>query len=334
MKALIILVACTMLGASCNKKHAKLEETNLLPVVTKNGSVISFADTQSIAFFKTEAVKSSNMNAEFTVLGKIAATVMASGQGASQNIILFDNPSLAGNYTFLIKHQINIHQIHEISIKQKQIDLDRIKDLQQHGAATGKDLLDAQTALAMEYANLNDEKAALIEHEATLIAGGFDPEVLRKAKAGTAYLICDIPENQISKIEKGSSCNIEFTAFPNEKFAGKIDDVADMVDNTTRMVKIRISINNSSSKLKAGMFATVSFGLSEGNFVNVSKNALVTVQGKTYVFRKNNNREFERCEVNIGQQIGDRVIVFGGITDGDQIANKGVMQLKGLAFGY
>src|SRR5690606_25824629 len=148
------------------------------------------------------------------------------------------------------------------------------------------------------------------------------------------FIICDIPENQISKIEEGQICNIAFTAFPNEKSTGKIDAVADMVDNITRMVKVRISINNATSKLKSGMFANISFGLSEGNFISISKTSLVTVQGKNYVFVKKSATECERKEIQRGQQIGDRVIVFNGLNDGDEIAVEGVMQLKGLSFGY
>ena len=71
------------------------------------------------------------------------------------------------------------------------------------------------------------KKSTFVKHETKLKAGGFQPELLRKAKAGTAYIICDVPENQISKIKEGSSCFLQFTAFPNEKFVGKIDDVAD-----------------------------------------------------------------------------------------------------------
>src|SRR5690606_30376767 len=203
-----------------------------------------------------------------------------------------------------------------------------------HGAATGQDLLNAQTALSMEQTNLANEKAALIEHETKLKSGGFNPEFLRKAKVGTAFIICDIPENQISKIKEEQTGNIAFTAFPNEKFTGKIDAIADMVDNATRMVKVRISINNATSKLKSGMFANVSFGLSEGNFISISKTSLVTVQGKNYVFVKKSVTEFERREIQTGQQIGDKIIVFSGLNNGEEIAIEGVMQLKGLSFGY
>ena len=309
-------------------------EKYILPIISNGGQTISFPDSGSTAFFKTQKIIRSSINADFEATGKIAAMVVSSRTGASQNIILFENPDLASNFTQLIQHQINISQIKNINIKQKQIELERTRDLQQHGAATGQDLLNAQSALSMEQTNLANEKAALIEHEVKLESGGFHPEMLRNAKPGTAYIICDIPENQISRMKEGSVCIIQFSAFPDEKFTGKIDDIVNAMDNTTRMVKLRISIDKSSSKLKVGMFADISFSLSEGSFININKNSLITVQGKNYVFVKISSTNFERKEIKTGQQIGDAIIVYNGLNIGDNIAVEGVMQLKGLSFGY
>ena len=324
-----------MLIYSCGREKDKIKQPeNLTPQVVESGKKIIFPNAESIKFFETEIVSSSSLNAEIIAPAKVAAAVVKSDEGASQNIVLFENPDLAGSYTQLIQHLININQIQNINIKQKKIELERIKDLQSHGAATGKDLLEAQTALSMQETNLANERAAIIEHETKLKAGGFQPEILRKAEAGTAYIICDIPENRISKIKKGSDCILEFTSFPNEKFPGTIDDIADVVDQSTRMVKLRVSLNNSTGKFKAGMFATVSFGVSEGNNISVSKNSLITIQGRNYVFVKSNAATFEKKEVKTGNQIGDRIIIFSGLNIGEAIAVKGVMQLKGLSFGY
>lgn len=334
MKNSIYILSFMLLLFSCKGNEKETVQNPSRPIEVTDGTTIVFPDETTIAFFETERVGIQNIDAELHAPGKIAATVLPSGEGANQNIILFNNPELSGNYTELIQHQINISQIQDINIKQKELELERAKDLNLHGAVTGQELLNAQTELSMAQTNLANEKAALIEHETILIAGGFNPEILRRAKAGTAYVICDIPENLISKITEGQSSTIVFTAFPNEEFVGKIDAVADMLDNVTRMVKVRISVNNSTRKLKSGMFADVSFRLSEGDFINIDKYSLVTVQGKHYVFVKTAPNEFERKELKIGQQIGDRVIVFSGLDDGDEIAIEGVMQLKGLSFGY
>lgn len=272
--------------------------------------------------------------ANITAPAKVAATVVRSDEGASGNIVLFDNPDLSGNYTQLLQHLTMINQIQNVNIKQRKTELSRMQDLQEHGAATGKDLLESQTALSMEETNLLNERSAIIEHETKLKAGGFEPLQLRHAAAGTAYIICDIPESEINMVKEGSKCTLQFTAFPNENFTGKIDDVADMVDQTTRMIKLRVSINNSMGKLKAGMFGSVAFGLSEGKNMSIDKDALITIQGKNYVFVKTSPTAFERREINVGDQIGDRIIAYSGLKNGDNIAVKGVMQLKGLSFGY
>ncbi|WPO77878.1 efflux RND transporter periplasmic adaptor subunit [Flavobacterium sp. KACC 22761] len=327
---IIVIFLCACSG----KENKQDQAVNNMPQVTNNGKTIVFPSDSTVVFFETESIGNSVLNNQIMAPAKVSATVMKSQEGASQNIILFENPDLAASYTQLIQHLANVNQIQNKNIKQKQIEVDRAKDLLAHGAATGKDLLEAQTALSVEQTNLANEKAALIEFETNLKAGGFEPEALKKAKAGTSFIICDIPENQISRIKSGDNCTVQFTAFPNEKFSGKIDDIADMIDQSTRMVKLRISLNNASGKFKAGMFATVSFGVSEGDNISIDKNSLVTVQAKNYVFVKKGNKEFERTEVTIGNQIGDRIVVYSGLTNGDAIAVKGVMQLKGLSFGY
>lgn len=334
MKNIHLIVVPLLMFSSCNQKEPATPEKAEVPAVVIRGLTISFSDEKTAAFFRTEKAGNDNIHADYKTIGKIGATISPSNTGASQNIVLFENPDLAGNYAQLMQHQINISQIENINIRQKKIELERTIDLQKHGAATGRDLLEAQMAVSMEETNLANERAALTEHEARLKAGGFDPVLLRRARAGTAYIICDMPENQIAKIKRGSTCNIVFTSFPDEAYTGRVENIADMMDNITRMVKVRISVDNSSSRLKAGMFADVSFGLSEGNFITVSKNSLVTVQGKHHVFVGKNPGEFERREVQTGQQIGDRIIIFSGLSNGEEVVTEGVMQLKGLSFGY
>ncbi|WP_300490673.1 efflux RND transporter periplasmic adaptor subunit [Flavobacterium sp.] len=319
---------------SCNSKEKKKVEDPQPPKVENDGSLITFKDKSIFNLFKTEVIGSGSLTGDLMAVGQVGATVLGSDSGSSNNIVLFENPELSSNYTQLIQHQINIKQISNVNIKQRQIELARAKDLNQHGAMTGQELLNAQTALSMEMTNLSNEKAAIIEHEAMLKSAGFDPDLLRRAQKGAAYLVSDIPENQISKLKKGDTCSIQFTAYPNETFTGKIEAIADRVDFTTRMVKLRIGLNNSDDRLKVGMYANVAFGLKSNNSISVPKTAIVTVQGKNYVFIQKSDSQFERKEVQIGQQIGDRIIIFGGVDNGSKVVKDGVMQLKGLSFGY
>ncbi|MCP1386356.1 efflux RND transporter periplasmic adaptor subunit [Runella salmonicolor] len=348
MKKIFFFIAFSgLFFSACSEKKQEKGKENLLPFVQNGGLLIRLPNEKTTFFFETETLSYNTITADISAPANVSATVMPSQEGASQNIILFENPALASNYTALIQHQINVSQKANIIeqkqavIRQKQIELARYQDLAQNGAGTGKDVSDAKTDLIMAETELkisqnelNNERAAIIEHEAALKQGGFEPHKLLRAPAGTAYIICDIPESQISKVQEGSSCLLEFTAFPNEQLTGKIDDVADMIDQTTRMVKLRVSLKNNRGKLKAGMFATVSFGVNEGRHISVSKEAVVTIQGKNYVFIKLNENTFKREEITTGIQIGQRIIVLTGLQAGQQVAVKGVMQLKGLSFGY
>jgi multidrug efflux pump subunit AcrA (membrane-fusion protein) len=186
----------------------------------------------------------------------------------------------------------------------------------------------------MEKTNLINEKSSLIEEETMLKLGGFSTEALRRAKPNMVWVISEIADNQISKVRPGEHCKVTFSSFPNEIFDGKIDDIGDVVDNVTRLLKLRISIVNPDRRLKAGMFGAAKFGLKEGKFLTVPIEALVTVQGKNYVFVKKSRLEFERRLITIGQQANNHIIVFDGIVEHENVVVKGTMQLKGLSFGY
>ncbi len=331
---LLIIAALT----ACQSKE-KVATTTAEPAaraeVLDGGNRIVFPnDPVTLKFFASAPVSTKAMSADFQAPGHVVATVIAAQGTGGEPLVLFDDPTLTDNYAQLRLHQTNIRQIQNVNIKQKQIELGRAKDLAEHGAATGREVLEAQTQLSMENTSLANERSQLAEHETQLQLGGFDPAALRRARPGQAWLICDIPESQVNKLTVGHTCTIRFTAYPDEMLNGRIDAFGDVVDNTTRTIKLRISLDNQRGKYRAGMFATVSFGVSEGNFMSVPQTAIVTVQGKDYVFVQRNNREFDRREITSGQQINDRVVVFRGVSTNDSVVTQGTMQLKGLSFGY
>jgi cobalt-zinc-cadmium efflux system membrane fusion protein len=361
MKNTVYTLLLLSLVFSCKSKEEK--ETIALPEfnVSDDGQSVSFTHKESLKHFKTETAGIGEVTSEIIAPGKIAATVLSSAEGASQNVILFDNPELASNYTLLMQHHINIAQKmslidqkkaivkqKEAIIKRKESEVERFNDLLANGVGTGKDLADAQTALlvaeteltlAEEDLNitqteLSNERAGIIEHEAKLKAGGFTPQILRSSAAGTAYVVCEIPENLISRISLGNTCIVQFSAFPEETFTGKIDAVTDKVDNITRMVKLRIKTDNPSGKLKTGMFSQVTVRVGTGNLLSVPVKALVTVQGKNYVFVKKSETGFTRRALQTAGQTGDRIVILSGVQSGEEVVTDGVMQLKGLSFGY
>ncbi|MFY7827218.1 MAG: efflux RND transporter periplasmic adaptor subunit [Flectobacillus sp.] len=354
-RTLIFISLLTFSLWGCNKESKKLQSDIQSPTVSKDGVNIVIPDKQSAEFFKTETVASSVITADLSAPAQVVATVVA------DKVVLFSNPDLTSDYTELLNHQSAIAQRKAVVlqkqsviaqkdaiIKQKQIEIERFEDLKEHGSATGKDVSDARTdkllaeseksiaqsEKASAEADLIAERSLIIEHSTNLKVAGFEPTTLMDSPIGNAWIIADVSENQILKIKQGARCQIKFTAYPEETFTGTVNGIADVMDNISHMTKVRILINNKQEKFRSGMFALVSFGISEGNFISVDKNALITVQGKNYVFVKKDDKTFERREVHTGQQIGDRIIIFQGLHNNDKVVNAGAIQLKGLSFGY
>lgn len=312
---LTVLVGCW--GKQHHKEIIKIEK----PSIRELGKYIDFptTDTVSLNYFKTEKARLENLSADFSAPARIVASVVKDLIGKQHNLILFSDPDLTANFSIYLERVVNI--------KTYQLNLDRVNDLFANGAATGKDVIEGQTLLY-------NEEAAIIENEARFLVAGLDANSLINAKPGTVWLICEVPEDQISKFHIGNVCTIKFQSYEEETFNGKIQDIGETVDNVTRMVKLRILINNPQGKLKSGMFATVFFGITEGTFLNVDKHSVVTVQGKDFVFVKTERHIFERREVITGQSISGRVIIFSGVKQGEEVVLEGAMQLKGLSFGF
>jgi hypothetical protein len=314
-----LLVVLALLTVSCKEKAKPVVKAVPRPAESTDGAKITFPDVAMMKPFSTESAAPGAIRNDFAAPGHVAAMVVRSIESPSERLVLFDNPDLSANYTAILQHRINIQT--------QRGNLARVRDLQAHGAASGKEVIEAQTQLA-------NEEAAIISDEATLKLAGFDPEALRRAKPNTILVVCEIPENQFSSIRKGLPCTLNFASFPNEHFQGRIDDINDYVDNTTRQIKLRIAVDNPDGRLKAGMYATVQFGVVEGNSITVSRDAVVTVQGQDYVFVKTGPKSIERRPIRLGQQQNNRIVVQSGLRNDDAVVAAHTLQLKGLSFGY
>jgi len=168
-KKLAYLFIALLSGSSCkNKEAAGLVMGDKKPVVTDGGKNIELNDPALIHYFKTEPVHISSVQAEFSAPARVIATIVKSVENTELNLVLFDNPDLTANYTAFLQHIININTF--------KVNLDRAKDLALNGAATGKEVIEAQTLLA-------NERAAIIEDEAKLKLAGLDPEALKRQKS-------------------------------------------------------------------------------------------------------------------------------------------------------
>ncbi len=289
---------------------------HIKPYVAENGRVIHFS--QNPKMFDYYIAKSARIEGKVEAPAKVAASILRSATEFSNTIILFENPELTELYTSYLQSIAHLARDEEF--------YKRVLDMYANNAATGKELIEARTGKI-------EASTELAEKEARLRVYGFPPEELKRAKQGTVWLIANVAEADLSSIQTGKKCQIDFISFAGESYEGLVDDIGEVLDDVTRTFNVRIVLQNKGEKFRPGMFAKVRFEVVSDNALFVPNSALFTAEGKTYIFKRINT-SFFRTEVVADKNIEDFTIIKEGLHENDTVVIKGTMLLKGLSFGY
>ena len=151
------------------------------------------------------------------------------------------------------------------------------------------------------------------------------------ADLSALWVVIDIYEKDISKVKAGMPVKVLVTAFPEKVFRGRLSYIGDVVDERTRTVKARVTVDNSSGLLKPGMFATVSIDTAKGEVekvIAIPEEAILLEGTTRYVFVQLSPERFKQRDITIGRAFGKKLEVIEGLKEGDTIAVKGVFILK------
>lgn len=83
-----------------------------------------------------------------------------------------------------------------------------------------------------------------------------------------------VTEKDLAYIRKGQDCEIAISAYPDQIFKGKVDNISPVIDPQTHTALVEIYADNSEEMLKPGMFARVSIVTEERrNAITIDKAA-------------------------------------------------------------
>ena len=134
------------------------------------------------------------------------------------------------------------------------------------------------------------------------------------------WVWANVYETDISKVKAGYDAAITTLAYPDKIFHGKVDEVYNVLDPVTKVMKIKIKLLNSNQQLKPEMFANISITNPQGeNEISVPKEAILPVDGKSYVVMYNSKCDLKVKEVQLLKTIGDKTFIKAGLKQGDKI---------------
>jgi membrane fusion protein, heavy metal efflux system len=150
------------------------------------------------------------------------------------------------------------------------------------------------------------------------------------ADLNVLQVVAEVYERDLSRVSKGTPVTVTVEAYPSETFSGTIVYVGDVVDPTTRTIKVRCNVTNRDLKLKPEMFARVR--LKTGSSMPVlalPKQAVIEVGGQAFVFVQAADGRYARRPVVTGTMSGDSIEIQEGLQAGERVVVKGALLLKG-----
>jgi membrane fusion protein, heavy metal efflux system len=303
--------------------------------------------TVALETLRSELVAPAAVEAEPTRLAKVAPPLtgrvvklfvnFGDAVKPGQKLFTLDSPDLVAAQSDYLKAKS--------ALAQAERNLARQKDLRDHGIGAERDSEQAQTDRDTAASELDRTQTRLqllrvgpggVGGPLTVtspIAGRVidlstapgqyqnDPAAVLMivADLSVVWLTANVQEKDIRRVHLGDDAAAAFEAYPGEKFTGKVLFVGDLLDPDTRTIKVRVSFQNEDSRLKPGMFATVTFKGQAEQALLVPAAAVVVNGEKSRVYAEVSPWTFAKHDVHVGEQVGQRLVIKDGLDAGTRI---------------
>jgi cobalt-zinc-cadmium efflux system membrane fusion protein len=157
--------------------------------------------------------------------------------------------------------------------------------------------------------------------------------ILTLANLSTLWVFLQAYEKDLALLRSGLPLRIRTDAYPQETFSGRLDFLGGAVDEATRTVGVRATVQNTADKLRPGMFVKAQVEVPRPQAENkpivaVPQSALQTLAGRTVVFVETVPGRFARRAVETGHTFEGFTEILSGVKPGEAVVTEGSFVLK------
>lgn len=169
-----------------------------------------------------------------------------------------------------------------------------------------------------------------------VVGQSVDPEhpIASIVDLGEVWFLGRVFENDLARVQMGARAEVELNAYPRERFDGRIELVGRQIDPVARTVTARVRLANRGDLLRLGLFGAARIsagGPQKGEALLVVRRSAVTeIGGKSVVFVRHPDDDFELHEVVLGRAALGKVEVLSGLREGENVVVSGAFTLKSL----
>ena len=327
IKIMTLLLGAAAVMAGCNsgggnKKAAVSQEDQKMLVSTY--TVISEEIEQTAQFAST--IKPHLQNNISGISGRISRILVNVGDrvGKGQLLVVMDQTQ----YTTSAVQLATLQQ-----------DYDRLKTVYDAGGVSKQqiDQLESQLKVLRESVrNLKENTELRSPISGMVTARNFDPgdqvagmPILQVMEISSVKVTINISEQYFPQVKRGMPVDIVVDVLPDQNFQGKVSLIYPTIDPSSRTFTVEVAIPNGKQILRPGMFSrsTISFGYVDG--VLVEDLAVIKQVGtnEKYVFVIDDQSVAHRRTVELGRQMGDKLVVLSGLNQGERVAVTGLTKL-------
>ena len=141
----------------------------------------------------------------------------------------------------------------------------------------------------------------------------------------------DVPELELARVLAGGAAIVRLHAFPELSMSGTINYVAPALDERTRSLPVRVTLERPDPRLRSGLYGSIELvgGSHDERVLVVPAEAVATLEGQSVVFvpgQKPNT--FRPQPVALGRRAGGHFEVRSGLKEGQILAVSGAFTLK------
>jgi membrane fusion protein, heavy metal efflux system len=143
------------------------------------------------------------------------------------------------------------------------------------------------------------------------------------------WMLASVRADQLARLHVGQSAVVSLPDAPGDTFSGKVANLGQRFDPTTRQMQIRIEFTNTGGRLRPEMLAHAELPVGEKKAaLVVPQDAVQQVNGQDAVFVRLSADHFVMRPIQAGDSAQGMVTVVSGVQPGDQVVTQGSFLVK------
>jgi cobalt-zinc-cadmium efflux system membrane fusion protein len=143
------------------------------------------------------------------------------------------------------------------------------------------------------------------------------------------WMLASMRQDQLGQLHMGQSVRVTVAGVAGQQFEGKISNLGQELDPSTRTMAVRIALGNSGNVLRPGMLATAEVpGSARKMTVFVASDAVQQVDGQDVVFVRVAPDRFAVRAVEVAQTSNGQTPILQGLKGDEQVVVRGSFVLK------